>query len=657
MASKTDGQVLYEIRGDDSYLDQDLSAAQQKVEESVGKAGESTKAMASKVVMGVGAAMATATVAVGTAAVNSANDIDQAMNQYIASTGKAVEETERYQNVLENIYKNNYGEDFGDIAAAMAQVNKQLGDMPDDQLQTVVESAFALRDVFEYDVAESTRAAKAMMDNFGVSGEEAMSMIAAGAQNGLDYSGELIDSISEYSVQFAKLGFDANDMFKIFQKGADSGAWNLDKIGDAIKELSIRAMDGSDATKKAFDDLGFEDLTEEFAAGGERAREAFEIILYELDGMQDKVKQNEIGVALFGTMWEDLGPEVVGALVDIEEGAYDAADAMNSIKEVKYEDLGSMFEGLKRSVEMLLVPLGEQLIPVLNELIEQALPVLEELIPPVLDLMMAAVDHLIPLVDELLPPLLELMNALLPIFDMAIQLLQPLIEMFEGLLPPIAALISDAVVPLIEIILELISLAIEPLQTVIGLLARAFSESMNGMFSSVRKIIGNLMDIFEGLIDFITGVFTGDWERAWNGVSKIFKGIAEGFRESIKIPINWIIDGINGFLGGLNGIKIPDWVPLVGGKSFNISLIPRLKKGMDFVPSDYYPAFLDYGERVLTQQENRIYTALGGLEGMAQLNQGGMRPIRIETTVVLNDREIARASAEYTSEQQAWEEL
>lgn len=105
-----------------------------------------------------------------------------------------------------------------DIADGMATVTQNLGEMSDEQLQSITESAFALRDTFEYDISESTRAAKAMMDNFGVSGDEAMSMIAAGAQNGLDYSGELIDSISEYSTQFAKVGLDADDMFKIFEK-------------------------------------------------------------------------------------------------------------------------------------------------------------------------------------------------------------------------------------------------------------------------------------------------------------------------------------------------------------------------------------------------------------------------------------------------------
>ena len=79
--------------------------------------------------------------------------------------------------------------------------------------------------------------------------------------------------------------------------------------------------------------------------------------------MEDPLAQNTAGVNLFGTMWEDLGPEAVAALAGISDGAYDAAGAMDQIKKVKYDDLGSMFEGLKRSVEMLILPLGEELIP------------------------------------------------------------------------------------------------------------------------------------------------------------------------------------------------------------------------------------------------------------------------------------------------------
>lgn len=404
------GDVVYEIRADDSNLNRDLDRSQQRVEQSTRrtgqaqeeidrrtsdtrreinedltehhekqndervqddeetgkqreetekKTGERLKSIAGGTAKAIGAGMlavGSAAVAVGGMAIKSATDMDQAMNQFIASTGKGAEETERYQNVLENIYTNNYGEDFNDIASAMESVVKQVGDLDDASLQEVTESAYALRDTFGYEIPESTRAAKAMMDNFGISGEEAMNLIAAGAQNGLDYSGELIDSINEYSVQFAKVGMDADDMFKIFQQGAESGAWNLDKIGDAVKEFSIRAIDGSDSTKEGFKSIGLnaDEMAKKFATGGDTAKNAFKETIKALSAMEDPLEQNIAGTALFGTMWEDLGPEAVAALAEIEDGAYDTSDAMNEIKAVKYDDLGSMFEGLKRSVEMLL---------------------------------------------------------------------------------------------------------------------------------------------------------------------------------------------------------------------------------------------------------------------------------------------------------------
>ena len=206
-----ENKVKYYVRIDDKFVEADMKDAEKTVSSSGGKLVNAGK----KVAAGVGAAFAavgTAAAGIGVAAVNSATDMDKAMNQFAASMGISKEAAAEYQDVLEGIYANNYGEDFGDIASSMADVTKQLGELDNASLQTVTESAFALRDTFGYEIPESTRAAKAIMDNFGTSGEEAMSLIAAGAQNGLDYSGELIDSINEYSVQFSKLGLDADDM-------------------------------------------------------------------------------------------------------------------------------------------------------------------------------------------------------------------------------------------------------------------------------------------------------------------------------------------------------------------------------------------------------------------------------------------------------------
>lgn len=524
--------------------------------------------------VGSGAAIA----GVGVLAVGSAMDVDSAMNQLQASTGATADQTEKYRKVMEDVYNNNYGENFGDIGDAIAQVTKNLGDMDEAELQNVTESSFALRDTFGYDIPESTRAAKAMMDNFGISGEEAMNLIASGAQNGLDYSGELLDSISEYSVQFGKMGLDAEDMFAIFQKGAESGAFNLDKVGDAVKEMSIRVVDGSDTTREGFELIGLnaDEMSAKFAAGGEMAKEAFNETIDALAAMEDPLAQNQAGVDLMGTMWEDLGAEAVTALSDIQDNSYETSDAMEQIKDVKYDDLGSQFEQLKRNVETALIPIGESLMPLLMDLGE----------------------NILPLVTDVLAPLLDL---------------------FSQLLNPIVSLIGTALTPLIEIFTLLINTAIQPLIAVVqNFLVPIFTSALGGLADTVSSVIGNITNIFRDIVDFVRNVFTGNWSAAWQNVVDIFENIVSAIGEIFKAPINFLIDGINGFINSVNKIKIPDWVPKIGGKGFNIPNIPRLKIGMDYVPSDMFPAYLDKGEWVLTKEEADYLRSFGGLEGMTE---------------------------------------
>src|SRR4030042_1879790 len=108
------------------------------------------------------------------------------------------------------------------------------------------------------EVNESIRSADMMMKTFGDTGEEAYNLIAQGAQWGLDKNGNLLDSINEYSVHFQQLGLDSTDMFNMFQNGAMAGVFDIDKLGDAVKEFGIRVKDGSDGTKEAFKMLGLD---------------------------------------------------------------------------------------------------------------------------------------------------------------------------------------------------------------------------------------------------------------------------------------------------------------------------------------------------------------------------------------------------------------
>ena len=298
-----------------------------------------------------------------------ADGLDSSVNKIAAATNASAEEVNRLRSIVEQIYGDNFGEGFEDIADSISKIKQNLGELDDKELVKVTESAYALKDVFDYDIAESSRAVKAMMENFGVSASEAYDYIARGAQNGLDYSGELLDNISEYSVQFKKMGLSASDMFKIFANGSENSAWNLDKIGDSVKELAIRVIDGSDTTKQGFEALGLDadNMAKKFAAGSDSARAAFQEVITALAGMNDPIAQNTAGINLMGTMWEDMGAEAVLALGDISDSAFDCAGAMDAIKDVNYSSLNNSLENVQRQIDLLIEPIGESLIPVLDE--------------------------------------------------------------------------------------------------------------------------------------------------------------------------------------------------------------------------------------------------------------------------------------------------
>lgn len=311
-------------------------------------------------------------VALGTAGVKTYLDLDDAASRLVRQTGAATEETEKYRDILEEVYKGGYGESYEDIANSMATVRQNLGEIDDLDLRILTEDALTLRDTFEYDVTESTRAAKAMMDNFGISAEDAFNYIVTGSQNGLNYSGELLDSISEYSVQFAKVGMDADDMFNIFAEGYETGAWNIDKVGDAIKEFSNLVLGGSESTINALKNMGLNvgRVQADVAAGGEKARDAFFEVVTAIAETEDPFRQATEGTAIFGTMWEDLGPEVVTQLANISDETYDAEGAMDALNDSMSD--AQKAEKNMREAQSALSDIGESVV-------EIGLPALESL--------------------------------------------------------------------------------------------------------------------------------------------------------------------------------------------------------------------------------------------------------------------------------------
>lgn len=178
---------------------------------------------------------------------------EKAMNQVAISTGAAGQELENLQGIASNVYADNFGESMEDAAASVAEVYKRTG-LVGEELQKATENAYTLQNAFGYEVNDSLQATTQLMNTFGVSAEEAYTLIAQGAQKGLDQNGDMLDTLNEYSVQFANLGYSAEDMFNMLANGVQNGTWSVDKLGDAVKEMNIRLNDGT--ADKALQSLG-----------------------------------------------------------------------------------------------------------------------------------------------------------------------------------------------------------------------------------------------------------------------------------------------------------------------------------------------------------------------------------------------------------------
>lgn len=322
--------------------------------------------------------------------INLSNNFDKAFNTLITKTGAAEEEFDSLNEAMENVYVNNFGESIEDVASSMAIV-KTNTKLAGKELQSATERALLLRDTFEFEVNESTRSAKMLMDQFGLSSDEAYNLIVQGAQNGLDKNGDLLDTINEYSVHFNQLGIGAEEMFNMLINGAENGTFSVDKLGDAVKEFGIRVKDGT--ADDAFKELGLSvDVTKEkFGAGGAAAKEALEQVTTALFNIDDPIQQNLLGVTMFGTMWEDLGVDGVKALVDIQGEISTTSTALEDINNQKYDDIGSAISGLGRQLQVEIVePLGEELKPV----VEDAISYVQENGPKIKEILRGIVEKI-----------------------------------------------------------------------------------------------------------------------------------------------------------------------------------------------------------------------------------------------------------------------
>lgn len=181
---------------------------------------------------------------------------DQALNTLQVKTGLSSDEMSKFKDEMNDLYKNNYGESLEDIADVFSAITQNSKETDPSKIKDLAKNAIVLRDSFGYEIPESMRAVNMLIDQFGLTGEEAFNLIAQGTQNGLDKNEDLLDTINEYGVHYHNLGYSAEEFFNSLKNGTDAGTFSVDKLGDAMKEFGIVAKEGSDETVNAWATLG-----------------------------------------------------------------------------------------------------------------------------------------------------------------------------------------------------------------------------------------------------------------------------------------------------------------------------------------------------------------------------------------------------------------
>ena len=301
--------------------------------------------------------------------------------------------------------------------------------------------------------------------------------------------------------------------------------------------------------------------------------------------------------------------------------------------------LFEQFSQLGATLLPMLLDLFGQIAPMIGDFVASVLPLLVDMIAQILPVIGQIVEAVLPvlieLIQMLLPIIMQVIEAVLPVLQGLLESIVPVIQMLaETILPLVLELIMtviNALMPLIEMILPYLQQLLEMLIPVIQAMAEQFSVVLATAINAISGILEGLTQILQGLINFITGVFTGNWTQAWEGVKQIFSGIWQSIKSICVGVVNGIISVINTVISGLNALKIPDWVPGIGGKGINIPLIPMLAKGSRFTPDTFIAG--EKGAELVTNARGRtVFTA--AQTGKIFENINTARETQAQTTVV-----------------------
>lgn len=252
--------------------------------------------------------------------------------------------------------------------------------------------------------------------------------------------------------------------------------------------------------------------------------------------------------------------------------------------------------------------------------IQQAAPVIMQIVQAIANFIAGIIPVIGGFIAGIMPVISEIITfvqtnvfpIVQQIFSFIVSTVLPAIVSGVQFLAATITAVLSAVLPVVQTVFTTIWNIIQPILQQIFTTVQAVLPSVLAIFQNVFNTIGGVVNglatVLSGLIQFITGVFSGNWGQAWEGIKSVFSGAWDALTSIVKGVINNIIGIINGAIAGLNSIKIPDWVPVVGGKGVNIPQLPTFARGTARTPSTFIAG--EKGPELITNAPGMtVYTA------------------------------------------------
>ncbi|NHI70500.1 phage tail tape measure protein [Lactococcus garvieae] len=617
-------------------MSDETAAKLKKIEDT----GEKIKGVGEKMTIGVTAPI----LAAGAAGLAAFSEVDEALDTIITKTGATGETADQLSESFKKVGANTHLP-LQSVGEAIGEVNTQFGFMG-KELENATDYLLKYADINETDVSQSAISARQAIEAYGLKYSDLNSVLDVTTKVSQN-TGQSVDDLMKKAIdgapQIKQLGLSFDEsvtlMGQFEQSGVDSGA----ALSSLSKATAVYAKDN----KTLSQGLGELQSKIKNASSETEAINAAAEIFGTKGGprMADAIRRGTLNLEDLGKTAETSSGAVGETFAATEDPIDQANRAMNNAKLAMAE--------VGESVQVSLLPFFEMAISAM-----QSFKSWWDSLDQGTKTWIITIAGIAAAVGPVLVVFGTLMGSITKIYN-GIKLMQSAFSVVSAFLAANPFVLGIAAIALlvagVVIAYNKVKWFRDGVNAFIGGIKNTFVQGFNFISGYLGSVFGGIVQnfnnffnagkrVFSGFIDFITGIFTGNWEQAWNGVVNIFGGIFDGIVAMAKAPLNLLIGLINGMIGGLNNIKLPKWVPGIGGKGIDIPQIPYLATG----------GHLINGQAIVGEAGPELLTAKNGKTTVTPLSDdekrkgiGGSYPDR---TVIEQHNHFGRIDANNPSE-------